>query len=89
MVVGPLLTLSGQSAAKFAVMHNGTSRCGRLPSLVSQGSSVGRRGTISRKAKMRPGKTTKPKRNDAQRPRTRPVQLLPICESKSAHLPAN
>ena len=26
---------------------------------------MGRRGTISRKAKTRPGKTTKPKRNDA------------------------
>ena len=43
-------------------MLNGTSRCGRLPSLVPQGSSMGRRGTISR---TRPGKTTKPKRNDA------------------------
>ena len=36
-----------------------------LPPLVPRGSSMGRRGTISRKAKTRPGKTTKPKRNDA------------------------
>jgi putative ABC transport system substrate-binding protein len=51
---------------------------------------VGRRGTIiRRKAKTRLGRWPSRGETTRQRPHTRPVRLVPICKSKSAHLLAN